>query len=167
MTRASSITRRLTITVLLLEGLSAVGLIGAIAVHERHIRLRAFDAALQGTADTIMGGVQSAGDEGDNLMLDMRGVRLRKDSVFRVEDEHGRLLGSSGDVPDIKTSPDSATIQNTKIRARAYRLTARRRLRIVDPGKPNGASPTVSRSSMDFRLATSGTKFSKLFCFLP
>jgi hypothetical protein len=82
MTRASSITRRLTITILLLEALSAVGLIGAVAVHERHIQLKAFDAGLQGTVDAILRGVRSAEDEGDNLMLDMRGVRLCKDSVF-------------------------------------------------------------------------------------
>jgi signal transduction histidine kinase len=122
-----------------LEALSAIGLISAIAVHERHIQLRAFDSALQGTAEMIMGAVQSADDEADGLMLDMRGVTLRKDAVFQVEDEHGKLLGSSVDVPDLKaTSSDIAMIQNKEIKGRAYRFIVLHRLRIVGPGEPNG-----------------------------
>lgn len=133
MTGAFSITRRLTLTVLLLEALSAIGLIALIAVHERHIQLRAFDAALRGTAETIIGAVHSVEDEGDSLALDIREVGLRKDAVFRVEDERGNLLGSSGNVPSLIPTPsDSAAIQNADVRGRTYRLIVLHRLRIVD-----------------------------------
>jgi hypothetical protein len=86
MTRSISITRRLTVAVLGLELLSAVILIGAITVHERHIQLRAFDSALLGNAKLLMGAVQDSEDEADNVLLDMRGVHLGRDAVFSVED---------------------------------------------------------------------------------
>lgn len=139
MTRTLSITRRLTLTVLILEALSAIALIGAIAIHERRIQLRAFDAALHGTADTIMGAVQDSEDEADDLMLDMRGLRLRKDAVYQVVDEHGRLLGSSGDALDLPArTSGSAMIQNTRVRDLAYRFIVLHGSRIIDPGEPNG-----------------------------
>ncbi|MGC2326512.1 MAG: hypothetical protein WA604_07355, partial [Candidatus Sulfotelmatobacter sp.] len=95
MTESVSITRRLVVTVLVLELVSAVALIGAITVHEWSVQLKVFDASLVATAESLMGAVQDTEDEGDNVMLDMRGVRVAKDSVFRVEDERGKVLGSA------------------------------------------------------------------------
>jgi len=142
MTSALSITRRLTLTVLILEVLSAIGLIALIAVHERHIQLRAFDAALWGTAETLMGAIHSVEGEGDSLVLDMREVGLRKNAVFRVEDERGKVLGSSGNVPNlIPTSSGAATIQNADVRGRTYRLIILRRFRIVDSDQRLGGVP--------------------------
>ena len=74
--RSVSITRRLTITVLLLEALSAVVLIGAVAFDERHTQLKAFDATLQGASDSLMGAIQDAENETGGLILDRRGVQL-------------------------------------------------------------------------------------------
>ena len=58
MTRSVSITRRLVVTVLILELLSAVTLIGAITVHEWRVQLKVFDASLMATAESLMGAVQ-------------------------------------------------------------------------------------------------------------
>src|SRR6185312_15408896 len=99
--RSISITRRLVVTVLLLELLSAAALVVAVTIHERHIQLKAFDAILAGRADSLMGAVQDAEDEGDNVLLDLRGVRLDKDAIYRVADERGRLLGSAGNTVQI------------------------------------------------------------------
>src|SRR5579863_4306229 len=98
--RSVSITRRLVFTVLVLELLSAIALIGAITVHERHVQLQAFDASLVATAESLMGAVQDAEDEEDSVMLDMREVRVAKDAIYLVKDDRGRLLGSIGDAPD-------------------------------------------------------------------
>jgi len=81
-TGSISITRRLIVTVLVLELLSAVALIGAITVHERHVQLKAFDSSLVATAESLMGAVQDTEDEADNVMLDMRGVQVAKNAAF-------------------------------------------------------------------------------------
>lgn len=59
MTRSISITRRLIVTVLVLELLSAIALIGAVTLHERHVQLKAFDASLAATAEMLMGAVKT------------------------------------------------------------------------------------------------------------
>ena len=134
-----SITRRLVVTVLVLELLSAVALIGAITVHEREVQLKAFDASLRATAASLMGAVQDNEDEEDNVMLDMRGVQVAKAAAFRVEDERGRLLGSGGDPPRFeKPSSADPSFHDAELNGLAYRFLVFQALRIVDPGKPNG-----------------------------
>jgi signal transduction histidine kinase len=139
MTGSISITRRLIVTVLLLELLSAVALIGAITVHERHVQLKAFDASLVATAESLMGAVQDTEDESDNVMLDMRGVQVAKNAAFRVKDERGRVLGSVGDPPRFeKPSSAEPAFHDVNVSGRAYRFLVMQALRIVDPGEPNG-----------------------------
>lgn len=139
MTTKISITRRLVVTVLVLELLSAVALIGAITVHERDVQLRAFDASLLAGAESLMGAVQDTEDEADNVMLDMRGVQLATDAAFRVEDEQGRVLGSAGTLPRLEMPPsDAPAFHNVDVGRRGYRFVVLRGLRIIDPGKPNG-----------------------------
>lgn len=134
-----SITRRLVVTVLVLELLSALALIGAIIVHERDVQLKAFDSSLMATAQSLMGAVQDMEDEADNVMLDMRGVQVAKHAVFRVEDEHGRVLGSVGDLPRMETAPSTApAFHDVDVNGRTYRFLVFHALRIVDPGKPSG-----------------------------
>jgi hypothetical protein len=112
--RSVSITRRLILTVLVLEVFSAIALIGAITVHERHLELKAFDATLRGSADSIMGAIQDGVNDPEDLVLDMRGMRLPKDSAFRVEDERGKVIGAVGQVPEqIALSATSATTFRT------------------------------------------------------
>src|ERR1700722_8834419 len=139
MTGSVSITRRLIFTVLLLELLSAVALIGAITVHERHVQLKAFDSSLVAAAQSLMGAVQDNEDEGDNVMLDMREVQIAKNAAFLVEDERGRVLGSEGDPTHFEKPPSAApTFHDARVNGRAYRFLVMEALRIVDPGKPNG-----------------------------
>jgi signal transduction histidine kinase len=139
MTKSVSITRRLIVTVLVLELLSAAALVGAITVHEWNVQLKAFDASLNATAESLMGAVQDTEDEGDNIMLDMRGVQVAKDAAFRVEDERGRLLGSVGEAPRLEVpSSGAAAFRDVDVNGRRCRFLVLHRLRIVDPGKANG-----------------------------
>ena len=68
--KSYSITRRLIITVLLVELLAALSISTAAMLYERHQRFRAFDIMLRGRADSLLGAVQDAEDKQDNVMLD-------------------------------------------------------------------------------------------------
>lgn len=140
MSASVSITRRLILTVLLLELLSAITLIGAIIVHERHVELTAFDANLRGTAQTLMGAVQDAEDADDNVMLDLSGIQLGHHAIFLVEDDRGKILGSIGHVPDFDRSSTAPVIQNKRVDGHAYRFYSFRGVRVIDPGKSDGGT---------------------------
>ncbi len=136
-----SITRRLVGMVLGLELLSSVALIVAIGFHERHIQGKAFDAALMGTAQSVMGGVQDADDVGDNVLLDLRGVRLDMGAIFRVEDDKGRVLGSSGVIPELRSAPwGPPDFRQASVDGRSYRFVVLHGVRIIDPGTPSGGT---------------------------
>lgn len=138
MKQHASITRRLILTVLLLEIFAAIAIIASVIVHQRQVQLRAFDATLHANAQILMGGVQDAEDEADNVLLDLRGIQLSKESIYRVQDEKGRILGSAGQVPNLETADGSPSIQSVKLSDRTYRFYILHGLRIIDPGKPNG-----------------------------
>jgi signal transduction histidine kinase len=139
--KSVSITRRLVATVLLLELLSAVMLVVAVTIHEHHIQLKAFDATLAGRADSLMGAVQDAEDEGDNVLLDLRGVRLDKGAVYRVADEHGRILGTTGDTaPILDLFADSPGFHDADVAKRSYRFFVLHGVRTIDSGEPNGGT---------------------------
>lgn len=139
MTKSRSITRRLVVTVLVLELLSALALIGAITVHERNVQLKAFDSSLLASAQSLMGAVQDNEDEADDVMLDMRGVQVGKAAIFRVVDERGRVLGSMGDPPPMDVPSSAApAFRDVDVNGRAYRFLVLHALRIVDPGTPSG-----------------------------
>ncbi|MGA7170844.1 MAG: ATP-binding protein [Candidatus Sulfotelmatobacter sp.] len=139
MTASLSITRQLVVTVLVLELLSAIALIGAITVHEWSVQIKVLDASLVATAESLMGAVQDTEDENDNVMLDMRGIRVGRDALFRVEDERGRVLGSAGDPPLLQRATSGAPVfHNVDVGGRGYRFLVLNGLRIVDPGQPNG-----------------------------
>jgi two-component system OmpR family sensor kinase len=134
-----SITRRLVMTVLVLELLAAIALIGAITVHERHVQFKALDSSLIASAESLMGAVQDTEDEADNVMLDMRGVQVAKDAAFRVQDERGRELGGAGDPPHLEVAvSETSGFRDVDVNGRRYRFLLLRRLRIVDPGQPDG-----------------------------
>lgn len=137
MRTSRSITRRLIATVLLLELFSALALITAITVHERHVQLQAFDASLRGTAESLMGAVQEADDRGDNVMLDLRGIQFAKDAVYRVQADGGRVLGASPDQDSLHIDPDQP-FQFQRLNGSTYRFYTFHGLRIIDPGEPGG-----------------------------
>jgi signal transduction histidine kinase len=139
MSASISLTRRLVVTVLVLESLAGVALIGAITVHERAVQLKAFDASLVAGAESLMGAVQDREDESDNVMLDLRGVEIGKRAAFRVEDEHGRVLGSAGEPPHFEVFPSEAiAFHDVFLKGYQYRFLVLQALRIVDPGETNG-----------------------------
>ncbi|MBS1799196.1 MAG: HAMP domain-containing histidine kinase [Acidobacteria bacterium] len=134
-----SITRRLVLTVLALEVLSALALITAVAVRERHLEMKAFDATLVGTADSLMGAVQDAEDEHDNVLLDLRDMHLNKNAIYRVVDESGKVLGSQGDVVTAFSGYSSSPgFHNVTVAGRHYRLYVIHGVRVIDPGAPTG-----------------------------
>ena len=163
-----SITRRLVVTVLILELLSAAALITAITVHEWSVQLEIFDTSLVATAESLMGAVQDTEDEGDNVMLDMRGVRLAKDAVFRVEDEGGKVLGSAGEPPHLEATASGAPLfRNIRVSGRDYRFIVLNGTRIVDPGKATAEFATASPSFMEPPYAMSGMRSGRRFASLP
>src|ERR1700679_2364417 len=93
--RSYSITRRLIITVLLAELLSALSLSAAAMFYERHVRFHSFDIMLRGRADSLLGAVQDAEDAQDNVMLDGTEVNFPKEDIYQVQDASGRVLGHS------------------------------------------------------------------------
>ncbi len=140
MSRAtSSITRRLCVTVLVFELLAAIALISAITVHERNVQLKAFDATLLGTAQSLMGAVGDAEDTNDNVMLETRGLRLGRNAIYRVVDDRGRVLGSAGSIPDLKIPASSEpTFHNLDVAHRRYRFVTLHGVRVIDPGLASG-----------------------------
>lgn len=141
MSTRRSLTRRLLGTVLLLELVSALVLIGAGIVYEWRAHVTAFDVMLRGHADTVLGAVGDAEDPGDNVMLDMSGLALPKSDVYRVLDEKGRVLGQSQiAVPEnvLSTACGGTRPLKTRILNHAYRVLCVTGTRVVDPGDANG-----------------------------
>lgn len=135
MTRKGSITRRLIVTVLVLEVLAAGLLIIAVTTNERINQYRALDANLRGTAHALFGAVQE--DDTDNVMLDLSGISLPREIVFRVVDDHGRVLGSRGEVASLELRNNSFETVKQKGK-RSYRYFALEGERIIDPAKGGG-----------------------------
>lgn len=136
-----SLTKRLIATVLFAELLAAAILAGAAVAHERHIRLAALDVMLRGRADALLGAVQDAEDEADDVMLDTTGLSISSDDIFHVEDEKGRVLGDSSATWTAATDgalPKGQRIGIATINGHRYRMIRLQGVRIVDPGKPGG-----------------------------
>jgi signal transduction histidine kinase len=129
-----SITRRLILSVLFLELMAGVTLVGAVAANERRVQYKAFDANLRATSNALLGAVQE--DLNDTVRLDLGNKTLAKDSVLRVTDEHGRILGSDGQLPLLSLQPD--TFQNAKINGRSYRFFTLVGEKIIDPELAGG-----------------------------
>jgi signal transduction histidine kinase len=128
--------------VLLLEILAAISLITALTLHERHVQYKAFDANLRGISNALLGAVQDAEDEGDNVVLDMRGLMLSPNSVYRVTDERGYTLGSLGEIPSILINDGS--FQQVYMNGRSYRFFSLVGERIIDPGKAGGVHHRIT-----------------------
>ncbi len=90
-----SLTRRLVVTVLLVELLLAAAATGLALFYERQQNLHSFDLMLRGRADSLLGAVQDAEDANDNVMLDPKALDLPRGDLYEVRDEGGRVVGSS------------------------------------------------------------------------
>jgi signal transduction histidine kinase len=146
-----SVTRRLVTTVLLLELLSAMALTWLAVAYEGHSRFRAFDLSLRARAESLFGAVGDADDPDDNVVLDLRGVRVPSGDLFDVELENGRVLGRSPDWPaqaiDARlTTASRDGVYPLTVDSRAYRFVVLHAVRIVDPGESGGIPrPVVIR----------------------
>jgi signal transduction histidine kinase len=129
-----SITRRLILSVLVLELLAGVTLVGAVAVNERRVQYKAFDANLRATSNALLGSVQE--DLNEAVRLDLENKTLPQDSVLRVTDEHERLLGSEGDLPPLSLQANA--FQDAKVNGRSYRFFTLVGEKILDPDLAGG-----------------------------
>jgi signal transduction histidine kinase len=145
-----SITRRLIVTVLVIELLSALCVAAVAWAYERHAHFHAFDVLLLGRADSMLGAVQDAGDTNDNVMLDGTETSVPPDDVYEVADASGRILGRSSNWQGSAASvlretgprgphgPDRERFYETEIQGRMFRVIRLQGLRIVDPGDKGG-----------------------------
>jgi signal transduction histidine kinase len=90
-----SLSRRLIVTILLIETLLAVCTTGMALLYVRHQQMRTFDVMLRGRADSLLGAVQDAEDEADNVMLAPNSIDLRHDDLYQVCEPSGRVVGQS------------------------------------------------------------------------
>jgi signal transduction histidine kinase len=155
-----SITRRLIVTVLLIELVSAICVTGVALVYERHTHFRAFDTLLRGRADSLLGAVQDSEDAADNVMLDGSEVSVPPDDIYEVRDDAGRLLGRSVKGNGLATlfsqskeqverrldrdegkqphDPGKESFARVVVDDKVYGVIRAEGLRIVDPGDQNG-----------------------------
>ena len=142
--KSYSITRRLIITILLVELLSALLLSGAAMFYERHVRFHAFDIMLRGRADSLLGAVQDAEDTQDNVMLDGTEVNFPAEDIYQVQDANGRVLGRSpnwaGPGAELLHAQKRQILQ-VLVNHRHYRVLRIEGLRMVDPGDKGGGIP--------------------------
>jgi len=139
-----SIARRLIVSVLLIQAISAIGFIASVLFHEQHARFQAFDIMLRGHADSILGAVQDADDEADNITLDRKNLQVPAKDVYEVQDGTGPVLGRSpnwmGRTPSGLNEAHNGEILGTKIAGVTYRLICLDGVRVVDPGRANGGT---------------------------
>lgn len=139
-----SLTRRLIISILLVELLSALCLSAAATFYERHVRFHAFDIMLRGRADSLLGDVQDAEDPQDNVMLDGTQVSFPAQDIYQVQDTNGRVLGHSpnwaGPSAEMLASP-AGKFFRFSLNHRHYRVLRIEGLRMVDPGDKGGGIP--------------------------
>lgn len=90
-----SLSRQIILTVLFVETLLALCTTGVELLHERRQHLRTFDVMLRGRADSLLGAVQDAEDEADNVMLAPKWLDLRREDLYQVREPSGRVLGKS------------------------------------------------------------------------
>jgi signal transduction histidine kinase len=139
--KSYSITHRLIATILLVELLAALSISGTAMLYERHVRFRSFDVMLRGRADSLLGAVQDAEDEEDNVMLDGTEANLPAEDIYQVQDARGHVLGHSPNW----NGPNQALL-NTRagkllrltVGGKHYRALRIEGIRVVDPGQKTG-----------------------------
>jgi signal transduction histidine kinase len=124
--------------VLAAEFLCAAALSTSALLHERHSRLRSFDAILQGRSDSLLGAIQDAEDPEDNVAIDPAELRLPEGDVYAAYNEGGRLLGSSKNAPDVLIDRQNQGYSVRRFHRRTYRVLQRNALRIIDRAETNG-----------------------------
>ncbi|MDR5729078.1 MAG: HAMP domain-containing sensor histidine kinase [Terriglobia bacterium] len=139
-----SLTRRLIVTVLLVETLLAICTTGVALLYERHQHLQTFDVMLRGRADSLLGAVQDAEDNSDNVMLAPNSIDLRRDDLYQVREPSGRVLGQSPQWDNQLQGQFSESVRgkNFRFRNHKYRGLVLHGVRQVDQ---NNDHPGISR----------------------
>jgi signal transduction histidine kinase len=143
MTESASITRRLTLSVLLLEFLAAVVLIALVTNHERRVKFEAFDADLRATSNALLGAVQEAASEDGSVMLDLRNVSLPPRAIYSVSVDNGHVLGARGKLPSIPPISPGMFFE-AQISDHAFRFYLLKGERVIDPGSPGAVNHEVT-----------------------
>ena len=142
-----SLTRRLIATVLLVETALALCTTGVALLYERHEHLRTFDLVLRGRADSLLGAVQDAEDEADNVMLAPGAIDLRSDDLYQVREPSGRVLGQSPQWSNRIQDhfQEGSRRRNFEFQGRDYRGLVLHGVRQIDQenGKPGISRPVI------------------------
>ncbi|MGB6110255.1 MAG: ATP-binding protein [Acidobacteriaceae bacterium] len=148
-----SLTRRLVVTVLLVELLLAAAATGLALFYERQQNLHSFDLMLRGRADSLLGAVQDAEDANDNVMLDPKALDLPRGDLYEVRGEGGRVVGSSanwnGEVEQKLAGREKAL--NFRLNGKRYRGFALHGVRQIDA---DDKSPGIARPVVIFYAAS-------------
>lgn len=136
-----SLSRRLTLTVLLLELLAAVVLIGIVTNHERKVRFEAMDANLRATSNALFGAVQEAETQNGSVKLDAHGVSIPDQAIYSVVADDAKTLGSQGDMPAFPQNPGGVT--KVRVHQRPFRFYTLQGERIIDPESPRAITHHV------------------------
>ncbi len=139
-----SLSRRLIVTVLLVETLLAVCTTGVALLYERRQHLQTFDVMLRGRADSLLGAVQDAEDQADNVMISPKAIDLQRGDLYQVREPSGRVLGQSPQWDNQLLSQFSEGIHghNFHFRGHKFRGLVLHGVRQVDQ---DNDSPGISR----------------------
>jgi signal transduction histidine kinase len=148
-----SLTRRLVVTVLLVELLLAAAATGLALLYERQQNLHSFDLMLRGRADSLLGAVQDAEDVNDNVMLDPKALDLPHGDVYEVRDVSGRVVGSSSNWNhEIEQAiGQQGSARNFRLGKKWYRGFALHGVRQIDQ---TDSSPGIARPVVIFYAAS-------------
>ncbi len=138
-----SIARRLISLVILIQLISALGVIAVTLAYERHTRFQAFDVMLRGRADSLLAAVQDANDEADHIMLDRTNLQIPAEDIYEVKDGAGGVLGRSAKwnpALEVVAAQASDGIFRARIGRTSYRLLRRHGVRVVDPEEARGGT---------------------------
>jgi signal transduction histidine kinase len=141
-----SITARLITAILAVELLSSILVVCFSFGYERHTHFHAFDVLLHGHADTILGAVQNAGQQSDDLILELAFLRSFPDDVYEVYDSAGHLLGRSPNwqgLGFVLPATSRGEFFNLQVNGRDYRAFRMKGSRLVDPADHGGKLRTV------------------------
>jgi signal transduction histidine kinase len=137
--KSNSLIRRAILVVLLIELLCAAAFVWTALWHERRIRLRALDVALEGRADSVIGAVQDAEDPEDTVKVDPAEFSPPSTDVYAVFSEAGQLVGASSNPPAEVISRVQDGFRNARSDSHSYRVFQRRAVRIIDREQTGGA----------------------------
>ncbi len=148
-----SLTRRLVVTVLLVELLLAAAATGLALLYERQQNLHSFDLMLRGRADSLLGAVQDAEDANDNVMLDPKALDLPRGDLYEVRDLGGRVVGRSANWKNEVEHKlaDREKAHNFRVNGKSYRGFALHGVRQIDQDD-NG--PGIARPVVIFYAAS-------------